>query len=235
MFRRFLSPLQRIALLHHPTSEIETIQPFAVPPWEKRIGVIVKPDREEAAQVARDAQGIVVATCSSEKKGMVGIGGAIYDTTTTTPTDKAAIATYTVTLGPRDRLNIYFAEIIAVATALRNLSALPLEDRVITLLSSNLSVLQVINNPRQQSGQSYICQIYESTHKLQQTGNQVFAIWTPANEQIALKEKAKAMARQAVQPLSGGKRPNVKRQGYSPMPSKTEIQGEANRESRGVH
>jgi hypothetical protein len=27
----------------------------------------------------------------------------------------------------------------------------------------------------------------------------VFAIWTPANEQVTLKEKAKAMARQAVQ------------------------------------
>jgi hypothetical protein len=37
-------------------------------------------------------------------------------------------------------------------------------------------------------------------YKLQQTGNQVFAIWTPANEQITLKKKAKTMARQAVQP-----------------------------------
>ena len=37
-------------------------------------------------------------------------------------------------------------------------------------------------------------------YKLQQTGNQVLAIWTPANKQITLKEKAKAMARQAVQP-----------------------------------
>ena len=37
-------------------------------------------------------------------------------------------------------------------------------------------------------------------YKLQQTGNQVVAIWAPANEQIPLKEKAKAMARQAVQP-----------------------------------
>jgi hypothetical protein len=147
MFRRFLSPLQRIALSHHLTTEIETIQPFAVAPWEKRIGVIVKPDREEAAQVARDTLGIVVATCSSERKGIIGIGGAICDTTTTTPTDKAAIATYAATLGPRVRVNVYFAEIIAVATALRNLSTISLKERVITLLSSNLSVLQVINCP----------------------------------------------------------------------------------------
>jgi hypothetical protein len=205
VFRRFLSPLQRIALLHQPTNKIETIKAFAVSPWEKRIDVIVKPDHREAAQIARDAHGIVVATCSSEKNGIVGMGGAICDTITTGSSDKAAIATYTATLGLRDRLNIYFAEIIAVATALRNLSALTLKNRLITVLSSNLSLLQVINSPKQQSGQSYICQIYESTHRLQERGNQVFAIWTPANEQITLQEKAKAMARHAVESFRDAK------------------------------
>jgi hypothetical protein len=167
--------------------------------------VIVKPDHQEATQIARDAQGIIVATCSSEQNGIVGMGGAICDTIATGSSDKAAIATYTVTLGPRDRFNIYFAEIIAVTTALRNLSALPLKNRVITILSSNLSLLQVINSPKQQSGQSYICQIYESTHRLQKTGNQVFAIWTPANNQITLQGKAKVMARQAVEPFRDAK------------------------------
>ena len=201
VFRRFLSPLQRIAQLHHPTTDIETIQPFALPPWEKRIAVIVQSDRDEAAQVARDALGIVVATCSSERKGIVGMGGAICDTTTTIPTNEAPIAAYAATLGPRDQVNAYFAEIIAVVTALRNLSNISLNDRVITLLSSSVSVLQVINCPRQQSGQSYIRQIYASIYKLHQTGNRVVAIWAPSNEQITLREKAKSMARQAVQPL----------------------------------
>ena len=108
----------------------------------------VKSDHQEAGQIARDTQGIVVATCSSEKNGIVGMGRAICDTITTGSSDKAAIATYTRTLGPRDRLNIYFAEIIAVATALRNLSYLPLMNRVITVLSSNLSLLQVIKSPK---------------------------------------------------------------------------------------
>jgi DNA-binding protein H-NS len=167
--------------------------------------VILKSDHQEAALIARDTHGIVVETCSSEKNGIVGIGGAICDTITTGSSDKAAIATYTVTLGPRDRLNIYFAEIIAVATALRNLSALPLQNRVITVLSSILSLLQVINSPKQQSGQSYIRQIYESTNKLHETGNRVFANWTTASEHIALKEKAKAMARQAAAPIRDAK------------------------------
>jgi ribonuclease HI len=189
-----------MTLLHHKsTGKLETILPFLVPPWEKRMAVIVKPDQEEAGQLARDTQGIVVATCSSERKGIVGLGGAICDTTTIQPQDETTIATYTTTLGPRHRVNIYFAELVAVATALQNISALPLQNRVITVLSSNLSLLQVINCPRQQSGQSYIQQIYASRYKLQQTGNQVVAIWAPANQQITLKEKAKAMARQAVQ------------------------------------
>ena len=204
-FRRFLSPLQRIALLYQPINRIETIKPFALSPWEKRIDVIVKSDHQEAAQIARHTQGIVVATCASEKNGIVAMGGAICDTITTGSPDKAAIATYARMLGPRDRLNIYFTEIIAVATALRNLSDLPLQNRVITVLSSNLSLLQVINSPKQQSGQSYISQIYASAHRLQETGNQVFAIWTPANEQITLQEKAKAMARQAVESFRDAK------------------------------
>jgi hypothetical protein len=200
-FQRFLSPLQRIAQLHQPPSLIETIRPFAAAPWEKRIGVVVMPDRQEAAQLARDARGILLATCSSEKKGTVGIGGVIWDTTTIASLDQAAIATYTAALGPRDQLNLYFAEIIAVAILLRHLSALPLQNRVITILSSNLSALQVIHNPSQQSGQFYINQIYQSTCKLNETGNQVFAIWTPANEQVPLLAKSKAMAKHAAESL----------------------------------
>ena len=44
-FQRFASPLQRIRLAHQPARGIETIEAFAVPPWEKRIDIIVKLDR----------------------------------------------------------------------------------------------------------------------------------------------------------------------------------------------
>jgi hypothetical protein len=100
-FQRFTSPLQKIGLAHQPTKGIETIQAFTVPPWEKRIDIIVKLDHQEAAQTARDAQGIVVATCSSEKNGIVGMGGAICDTSTTGSSNTAPTATYTATLGLR--------------------------------------------------------------------------------------------------------------------------------------
>jgi ribonuclease HI len=148
--------------------------------------------------MARDAQGIVVATCSSEKNGIVGIGGAIHNTTTATRTSNTALtATYTVTLGPRDRLNPYFAELIAISTALRNLAALPIRNRFINILSSNLSALQAINHPKQQLGQIYINEIYKSAGKLMDMDNQILAIWTPAHEKINIKAKAKAMAKRA--------------------------------------
>src|ERR1700716_3990749 len=123
---KICSPLQRIGLLHCLLYKIETIRPYAISPWERRMEVLVKSDHKEAAQVARAALGIVVATFSSEKSGIVGMGGVICDTTTTESSDTACTATFSATLGPRDRLNTYFAEIIAIATALRNLSALPL-------------------------------------------------------------------------------------------------------------
>jgi hypothetical protein len=202
IFRRFTSPLQRIAQSHQPLPKLETIQPFSIPPWSKRIDATIQPDRQEAARMAAAAQGILVATSASEKKGIVRAGGVICDTTNTRPPDKPPMATYTVTLGTRDRFNIYFAEIIAVAKALQNLSTLPspLTNRTITILSSNLSLLQVIRNPTQQSGQSYLCQIYTATHRLAEAGNLVLAMWTPAHEDISLMEKAKATARQAVNP-----------------------------------
>jgi hypothetical protein len=131
---------------HQPVIKIETIQPFSVAPWEKRISITAHLDRQEATQLATDVQGILVATSASARKGIVRTGGVICDTTTSQVPEEPAMATYTVTLGPRDRFNIYFAEIIAVASALQNLSTLPipLNNRVITVLLSNLSLLQAV-------------------------------------------------------------------------------------------
>ena len=126
-------------------------------------------------------------------------GGVICDTTTTRPPDKPAMATYVATIGTPDRFNIYFAETTAVARALQNLSTLPspIKNRVITILSSNLSLLRVISNPIQQSGQSYIRQIYTATHKLAQAGNLVCAKWAPANKHISFLAKAKSITRES--------------------------------------
>ena len=125
------------------------------------------------------------------------MGRAICDTTSTGSSNRALTATYTATIGPKEKFNPYFAELIAISTALRNLAALPIRNRVINILTGNLSALQVIHNPKQQSGQAYTRQIYESASKLKDTGSQIIAIWAPALEEVSIKAKAKAMAKQA--------------------------------------
>jgi hypothetical protein len=83
-FRRFVSPLQKIARAHREVQidGMEVIQPFAVTPWEERVRTAIEPERKKATEAANSTQGILVATSSSEKNGMIGMGGAVHDTLT---------------------------------------------------------------------------------------------------------------------------------------------------------
>ena len=104
------------------------------------------------------------------------MGGAICDTTLIGSSNRALTATYTATIGLKEKFNPYFIELIAIATALWNLAALPIRNRVINILLGNLLALQVIHNPKQQLGQAYTRQIYESASKLKDIGSQIIAI-----------------------------------------------------------
>jgi hypothetical protein len=126
------------------------------------------------------------------KGGIIRAAGVVCDTTTTRPPDKAAMATYIGTFGTRDRFNIYFVDIIAIARVLQNLSTLP--SSLITEPSQYSQAIYPYYRLSRipQSGQSYICQIYIATCRLAQAGNLVLDMWTPAQEHIYLMEKAKA-------------------------------------------
>jgi hypothetical protein len=66
IFKRYTSPLQRIAQ-EHQIYEIETIQAYPVAPWEERIKVIVERDHQKARELAQNTEysdAIVIATCS---------------------------------------------------------------------------------------------------------------------------------------------------------------------------
>ncbi len=79
---RFVSPLQKVAraMEEIQVDRMETIQEYAIPPWEPRLQVTLEPDRKKAAEMANGATGIVIATSSSVKKGIVGMGGSAQDT-----------------------------------------------------------------------------------------------------------------------------------------------------------
>ncbi|EAQ84334.1 hypothetical protein CHGG_08348 [Chaetomium globosum CBS 148.51] len=70
---RFVSPLQKIARVAEGVrvDRMETIQEYAVPPWVPRLRPTLEADRGKAAEMVNKISGIVIATSSSVKKGIV--------------------------------------------------------------------------------------------------------------------------------------------------------------------
>ena len=145
-FQRFVSPLQRIARNYSniPAEKMETITPFALAPWEPRLQVTLETDRDKADENARASSGIVIATSSSQKNGLVGIGLVIDN-------NQNSRHSQSQTLAMRSEQNPYTAELHAIDAALRKLPETT-RDQHITVFSSNRSALQTIAQPKQQSG-----------------------------------------------------------------------------------
>jgi hypothetical protein len=205
-YRRFVSPMQRVAQAQREiaTERMEIIQEYALPPWRDRILVLFDPDRESAVEAAKRVKGVVIATCSSQRGGMVGMGGVVRDTAINKADEVGA--SYSVTLGSREELNLYIAELAAIAMVLRCMPS-GLCRRDMTVMTSSRSALEAIRRPRQQSGQQIIRQIYDHIERLEDEGHSLRMMWVPAGEEgFALGPKAKAAARKATE---GECRPDV--------------------------
>lgn len=191
-YRRFLSPLQRIAETFHRTSTraMELIEPYTIAPWEAR--VIVQIEGHEAPI----SEGIQMATSSSARNGVVGMGGAVTDTTAEVLSRPVL---YSVTLGPRTEQNPYIAELGAIAVALTS-PPVYLHNRTITVVTSNQAALLAIQNPRQQSGQGSIRQIYRGVRMLRDRGNTVLGRWVPVQQNLEISGLAKGAAKKATEP-----------------------------------
>jgi hypothetical protein len=196
--RRFTSPLQKIAHAHQytPTDRMEVIQPYVIAPWEERLLAIIEPGTEATVRVANTARGIRITTSSSERRGMVGMGGVIHDTLGIV-TGREPI-TYSVTLGARTEQNPYTAELAAIAVAMKRLP-LHLVGRQITIFASNQGALLAASQPRHQSGQTSIKETYEVARMLRKGGNSISMTWIPAQGSFELGKRAKEAARQATE------------------------------------
>jgi ribonuclease HI len=175
---------------------METIQEYAIPPWEPRLRPIVVADRAKAAEMANKAAGIVIATSSSVKRGIVGVGGVARDTLFNRINE--TVISYATVLGTREEQNPYTAELVAIATALEKVPA-SVHNRHITIVTRSQSALAAIRQPRQQSGQGTIRQIYELTRSHQRRGNSIDLQWVPAEADLALGSEAKAAAQRATE------------------------------------
>jgi hypothetical protein len=195
MFQRFVSPLQRIANAYQgvPVNKMETVYPFALSPWEKRMHVMIEPDREKAADKARNTQGITIATSCSQRNGLLGFGVAIHDTMLKRST-KPTIHAHTV--ATRAEQNPYTAELEAIAFALKQVPQ-HTRRRQITLISSNMGALLSIAQPKQQSGQQSHRKIYEEAQNVRRQGNELALMWAPAGTDLMLGKMAKSAAKSA--------------------------------------
>ena len=105
---------------------------------------------------------------------------------------------YSATLGRRTEQNPYAAELVAIAAAVGRLPA-DLMGRQIAVFSSNQVALLALSQPRQQSGQSSIGEVYNVVRVLKRRGNLVRLVWLPFNADFEPSRKAKEAARQAVE------------------------------------
>ena len=188
--RQHRSPLYEVAdmLKDFAMEELETINPFTLAPWEKRVPAII----DETAANKVDAAVRVAVSCSV-RNDLVGVGGATQ--LATSARSKPKRRTFYSTIGTRSQQNPYSGELAAMARALNLFPQLRF--RRIALLTSNKAAVLSLRRPRQQSGQEYICRIYNSIRQLRREGNAVTVIWTPARDENKLKTTAKEKARKA--------------------------------------
>ena len=114
LHRQHRSPLYEVAdvLKDFEMEKLETINPFILAPWEKRLRVVT----DEAAVEETDTDYAVrIAVSSSARNGLVGIGGAIR---LAISRRSSRLETFSSTLGTRSQQNPYSGELAAIARAL---------------------------------------------------------------------------------------------------------------------
>ena len=194
-FRRYhRSPLYQVAdaLKNIEMETLETINPSTLAPWEARAQAGV----EATPQSPTVPGGLMqIATSSSARNELVGFGVAIERQPPRYR--KLKLKTLSVTLGARAEQNPFSAELAAMAHALN--MVVGLKDYRITLLTSNKAAALTLRNPRQQSGQEFVCELYKLMRKLRRNGNQINIRWISTSEDNKLRGLAKGQARAATQ------------------------------------
>jgi hypothetical protein len=131
------------------------------------------------------------------RNDLVGIGGTVRIPISLARASKI-IETFSVTLGTTEEYNTYTAELVAIACGLKYLPEI--KYWVIVIVISNKSAAQATGNPRQQSGQGHIWEIYNTIEKLKRDRNRVRLIWLPSDSKLKIQRIAKMSARYATEP-----------------------------------
>ena len=103
---------------------------------------------------------------------------------------------FAVTLWSRSEQNPYVAELEAIA-----IQGVPpyLLRRQITIITSTQAEIQVVNQPKHQSGQASVIQIYDAVRELREGYNRVVLMWVPAQQEFHQGKEAKSAAQRATE------------------------------------
>ncbi|RKK63865.1 hypothetical protein BFJ69_g16841 [Fusarium oxysporum] len=103
---------------------MEVIQPFALAPWESRMQAVLSgqegEDEDQIKELAKAGWAVRIATSSSARNALVGMGGTIRIPVSVARAGKI-IENFSVTLGTREEHNRYAAELAAIAHGLNYL------------------------------------------------------------------------------------------------------------------
>ncbi len=176
-FRTFRSPLYQstCGLSEVEVEKLETIQPFTLAPWTRRMHAVIDDDEVREGEKRRK---IRIAVSSSGRNDLVGVGGVIE--LPPPLRESSRLDTFFFTLGMRAEQNPYSGALAAIAYALRCLPELQYYD--IEVMTNNKSAALTLRKPWAQSAQQYIQCIYDSVEELRLDSNTTTIVWTPAGE-----------------------------------------------------
>lgn len=176
----------------------ETIDAFAIAPWQQLSShvVCVSPERGEAVSRCQKAQEteMQIFTDASMKNGRVGYGILC---------DAKGLAKCEIQhlIGTSDTINIYIAELGAILEAVewaeRFLRASPGRQGA-TVYSDSMAALRAIANPRHQSGQSLVRHIVAVLRRSPTLGTNIQLAWIPGHVGVPGNEAAHRLAATAV-------------------------------------
>jgi ribonuclease HI len=107
------------------------------------------------------------------------------------------------TIGGQDQANVYIAELAAIMEAVEVTAAMlarPNVWRHAKIYSDSKAALQVIANPKLQSGQRLVRRIHEAIRLSRVQGRDIKISWIPGHYDVAGNEKAHQFARETTEP-----------------------------------
>jgi hypothetical protein len=198
-YKRYLSPMQKIAESAEgtPVNELEATRPYISAPWDTWLNTVDSiGDGVQAAARAQETQGICVATSTSARNQLVGIGG-VGEGIDWMSNDNQ-LCEYDRTLGAGTHIDAYTAALASIEVGLDMV-----DDAVYAgalLPRAHGQTIDVFTNNRtvgRGSGQTIVGKILKLVRYLEGFSNRVIFAWAPVNPIFALGQRAKHLAQRA--------------------------------------